>query len=301
MTEPIRYIALDFDNCICEVNEAFRICWDFLDKLIFNPELNEHWHNLQKLWVIELDKALCDQKLKFLNDDVMMLLKHVHHGPLDTKPTVFVYTNNTNEELVRFVRCVIEKQLRCEPWSRAFFPQDSRRRHEFQSALASDEPGKSFEGMKACMGNPEDMTPETLMFLDDLMHPIKKTIGENYVHIQPPFKSKDKFLPYLETLVKAIRALDPTLSIEHSVDFRIELRNYLHAKSSHLEYFPAPRDAYREWNLFDWKDFLALFQPFGGYVADEDDDVETRGLNHYYKCRDLLTQRQDVSASESSL
>lgn len=294
MTQPIRYIALDFDNCICEVNEAFRICWDFVDNLILHPELSDHWNDLCKFWVEELDKALCDGKLKFLNKDVMMLLKHVHHGPLDVKPTVFVYTNNRNEELVRFLRNVIEKQLRCEPWSQAFFPHDTRRRHEFQGALASDEPGKSFEGMKTCMGNPEDMTPETLMFLDDLLHPIRHRIGKNYIHIQPPFKSKDKLLPYLESLVKAIQKLD--MSIERTIDMRIELRNYLHSKSSHLEYFPAPRDAYREWNLIDWKDFLALFQPFGGYIPDEDDVEESRELDIYYKCRDLLTQTQDVSA-----
>lgn len=297
MTHPIRYIALDFDNCICEVNEAFRICWDFVDKLIYHPDLCDHWRDLYTLWIEELDKALCDGKLNFLNDDVMMLLKHVHHGPLDVKPTVFVYTNNSNEELIRFLRGVIQKQLRCEPWTRAFFPHDPRRRHEFQAALASDEPGKSFEGMKTCMGNPDDMTSETLMFLDDLLHPIRHTLGDKYIHIQPPFKCKDKFLPYLESLVKAIQKLD--MSVERTIDMRIELRNYLHSKSSHLEYFPAPRDAYREWNLIDWKDFLALFQPFGGYEEESDEDEEEskpKSLTHYTKCRDILTRTQGASS-----
>lgn len=297
MTQPIRYIALDFDNCICEVNEAFRICWDFYEKLILHPELNEHWHKLGELWVNELDKALCDKKLHFLNDDVMMLLKHVHHGPVKVKPEVFVYTNNTNEELIQFVGSVIEKNMRLKPWTRAFFAQDPRRRHEFANSLASDEPGKSFEGMKTCMGGPEDMTPETLMFLDDLIHPIKKTLGDQYIHIQPPFKCKDKLLPYLETLIKAIQKLD--ISLEHTIDFRIHLRNYLHSKSSHLEYFPAPRDAYKEWNLQQWNDFLVLFQSFGGYEEDNDDDEneETQTLTHYYKCRDHLTRLEDASSS----
>lgn len=295
MTQPIRYIALDFDNCICEVNEAFRICWDFFDNLIFHPELNEHWHDLRELWIQELDKALCDGKLSFLNNDVMMLLKHVYHGPTEVKPKVFVYTNNRNEELIRFVGDVIEKQLRYKPWSHAFFPQDARRAHEFSSALASDEPGKSFEGMKACMGNPEDMTPETLMFLDDLLHPIRNTIGENYIQIQPPFKTKDKLLPYLETLIKAIQKLD--LNIPRTIDFRIHLRNYLHSQSTNLKYFPSPRDAYREWDLIHWEHFIALFHSFGGYVEDEEEEeTKPSSLTHYYKCRDLLTRTQDVSA-----
>jgi hypothetical protein len=297
--QPIRYIALDFDNCICEINDAFRIVWDFLDSLIFHPELSEHWHELQKLWVIELDKALCDGKLTFLNKDVLMLLKHVYHGDLEVKPTVFVYTNNTNELLVTFLRDIIALNMRIEtPWTKAFFPSDSRRAHEFSQSLASDEPGKSFAGMKACMGNPDDMTPESLVFLDDLLHPIRHTLGKNYVHIDPPFRCKDKLLPYLESLIKAIQKLN--MSVEHMVEFRLHLRNYLHSKSSNLKYFPAPRDSYREWNLIEWKDFIALFHSFGGYIEDEDedeDDSNLQSLDIYYKCRDLLTQTQVSSAS----
>ena len=297
ITQPIRYIALDFDNCICEINDAFRIVWDFYENLILHPELSEHWHQLGELWISELDKALSDGKLHFLNDDVMMLLKHVHHGDLEVKPEVFVYTNNTNEELIRFLGSVIEKNMRLKPWSRAFFAQDPRRAHEFSAALASDEPGKSFEGMKVCMGNPDDMTPETLIFLDDLLHPIRKTLGDNYIHIQPPFKSKDKFLPYVETLFKAIQNLERTISIENTIELRIHLRTYLHSKSSHLTYFPAPRDMYREWNLQQWNDFYALFQPFGAYEEDEKEEEEKKPLDAYYKCRDLLTRMQDASAS----
>ena len=141
---------------------------------------------------------------------------------------------------------------------------------------------------------------DSLLFLDDLLHPIRHTPGDQYIHIQPPFKSKDKFLPYLETLVKAIQKLD--MSVEKTIDMRITLRNYLHSKSSHFEYFPAPRDAYREWNLIDWKEFLALFVSFGGYVADEDDEElqPSRELEIYYKCREFLTRTQGASASESS-
>lgn len=296
-TQPIRYIALDFDNCICEINSAFRIVWDFFENLVLHPQLCEHWHQLRQLWVNELDKALCDGKLTFLNNDVMMLLKHVHHGDLEVKPTIFVYTNNTNELLIGFLREVIAKHMRMEaPWGHAFFAQDPRRVHEFTQSLASDEPGKSFEGMKVCMGNPEDMTPESLMFLDDLLHPIRHTIGQNYVHINPAFHCKDKLLPYLETFIKAIQKLD--IQVNDAVELRIQLRNYLHSKSSHLEYFPAPRDAYREWNLLDWKEFLALFQSFGGYVEDTEDEtteMKPQGLAIYYQCRGLLRQMQGAS------
>ncbi len=297
-TQPIRYIALDFDNCICEINSAFRIVWDYFESLLLHRELSTHWHTLHTLWANELDKALCDGKLSFLNNDVMMLLKHVHHGDLEVKPKVFVYTNNTNEELVRFLGAVIAKNMRMEmPWGHAFFPQDPRRAHEFTQSLASDEPGKSFAGMKACMQDPEDMTPETLMFLDDLLHPIRHTIGQNYVHINPAFHCKDILLPYLETFIKALQKLEPDISVEHLVEFRIHLRNYMYSKSTHLDYFPSPRDAYREWNLMNWEDFLALFHSFGGYVKDEEEEIKPQGLSIYYKCRDLLTQTQGASAS----
>jgi hypothetical protein len=295
MTLPIRYIALDFDNCICEVNDAFRIVWDFYEGLVMHSELKEYWCQLRELWIHELDKSLSDGKLHFLNDDVMMLLKHVEYGDLEVKPEVFVYTNNTNEELIRFLGSVIEKNMRLKPWTRAFFAQDSRRVHEFSAALAFDEPGKSFEGMKMCMGNPEDMTPETLLFLDDLLHPIRKTLGDQYIHIQPPFKSKDKLLPYLETFIKAIQKLEPTLSIENSIELRIQLRNFLYTKSSHLEYFPAPRDMYKEWNLQKWNDFFTLFHPFGS--EEEEEEEEKKPLDAYYKCRDHLTRSKGASSS----
>jgi len=51
MAQPIRYIALDFDNCICEVNDAFRIVWDFYENLILHSDLNEYWCQLRELWI----------------------------------------------------------------------------------------------------------------------------------------------------------------------------------------------------------------------------------------------------------
>lgn len=291
MSTPIRYIALDFDNCICEINAAFHIVWEFYDKLIFHETLSEYYHRLHDLWVEEIDKALCNGKLHFLNDDVYMLLKHVHHGPLEVKPKVIVYTNNRSQELVSFVRAILKKQLNADPWEQAFHPQHPLRRNETPD-LAPDEPGKSYEGVKACLGSPEDLTPESLLFLDDLLHPIRHTIGDRYIHIQPPFKCQDKLLPYLETLVKAIERLTD-ISVEHMIEFRVQMKQFMDLKSSNIELFPAPRDAYREWNYMKWNEYLNLFKPFGFY---DEDEYERPPLKHYYTCCDFLTQKQDVSA-----
>lgn len=294
MTYPtIRYIALDFDNCICEINPAFHMVWEFTEKMLLHEELGEYYWNLRTLWIEEIDKALSDGKLHFLNDDVIMLLKHVHHGSLEVKPEVFVYTNNRSEELVNLVRDILAKNMKIVPWSKSFHPQDPRRKNEFPD-LAPDEPGKSFEGVKACLGAPEDLTSETLLFLDDLLHPIRNDLGDRYIHIQPPFKSQDKLLPYLETLVKAIERMKE-IPIAHCIEYRVQLKYFLHQKSTHLEYFPAPRDAYREWDLMHWNDYLNLFKPFGSY--DDSEEYVRPSLSAYYKCRDFLTQTQDASAS----
>ncbi len=291
-SEPIRYIALDFDNCICEINDAFRIVWDFFDKLILHPDLSEYYHDLLELWVEEIDKALCDRKLNFLNDDVMMLLKHVEYGGLEIKPRVFVYTNNSNEELVRFIRLVIKKNMKLDPWMISFHPHHPARSNE-RPDLAPDEPGKSFEGVKACLEHPEDLTPENLMFLDDLLHPIRHTIGERYVHIQPPFMSKDKLLPYVKTFVSAVQKLEKKMPIPHLVELRKHFKNHMYERATHLEYFPSPRQSYQEWDMIDWEHFLALFESFG-YSYEDEDDYKRPSLSAYYKCRDLLTQKQDA-------
>jgi hypothetical protein len=59
-----------------------------------------------------------------------------------------------------------------------------------------------------------------------------------------------------------------------------------------MNYFPAPRAAYHEWDLVRWDTYLALFQSFGTVEDEEDTDGQPpQMVDHmitYYKCRDFL-------------
>ncbi len=291
MAEPIRYLALDFDNCICHMNDAFWIVWRIFDGLLTHPELYNYYIPLREQWIKELDNELSQRKITFLNEGVLMLLKHIEHGPIKIRPKVFVYTNNTNEDIVQFVRDVIQVNMQFpnKPWDSAYHPQHPARQHELPD-IAPDEPGKSFEGVRACLGNPEDLSPTNLLFLDDLRHPIQRVLEERYIHVQPPFKCKDSLLIYLETFAKAFTALKAP--IPDDVAFRQYVRNELDKVSNNMKYFPSPRAAYHEWNLMHWNEYLALFQSFGT-VEDEDENngESPQIIDHmttYYRCRDYL-------------
>ena len=288
MTEPIRYIALDFDNCICHMNDAFWIVWKLFDGLLTHPDLYDYYHRLRESWIKELDEEISRRKITCLNEGVLMLLKHIEHGPITVRPKVFVYTNNTNEDIVQFVCDLIQTNMKfpTKPWTAAYHPQHPERQNEFPD-LAPDEPGKSYEGVKACLGHPEDLSPNNLLFLDDLRHPIQRVLEERYIHVQPPFKTDDGLLIYLGTLAKAFTALKAP--IRDDVHFRQYVKLELDKVSNNLKYFPAPRAAYSEWNLFHWDEYLALFQSFG--TVDNEEEQPRQCIDYmttYYKCREFL-------------
>jgi hypothetical protein len=123
--------------------------------------------------------------------------------------------------------------------------------------------------------------------LDDLRHPIQRVLEERYIHVQPPFKTEDGLLIYLGTLAKAFTALKAP--IPDDVHFRQYVKLELDKVSNNLKYFPAPRAAYSEWNLFHWDEYLALFQSFG--TVDDEEEQPKQSIDYmttYYKCREFL-------------
>lgn len=273
-TKAIRYLALDFDNVICELNPAFKILWDIFTTIQADETLRRQ--DLREKWIQQLEEATGDCKIHTLNTDVLMILKHVAHMPEQKRPTVFVYTNNSSVELVEFVRDWVALALKRTAWTLAFHPQDPRRAMEFPE-LAPDEPGKRFEGMKACLGNPQDFTPESVVFLDDLLHPARHTLGANYIHIQPPYFSNDILLPYLRTFVKAYQKTNPQPAIEKY--FRMIVRNKLAAHKQNIQYFPGFQDSYERWDTESWDEYFGLFIPFGSFT--EPSTSSSQSLKYY--------------------
>lgn len=275
---PIRYIALDFDNVICELNAAFHILWTIFETVQANEVL--HQANFREEWLLELERAYADCKISTLNPDVLMILKHVVHTPEEERPTVFVYTNNPNEKLVAFVHDWIELVLRRNPWSLAFHPQDPRRSCEAE--MSPHEPGKSLTGMRACLGNPDDFTAESVLFLDDLLHPIRNEIGSQYIHVNPPFRCEDVLLPYLKTFVRAYQRTNPPSEILNYFNAVVAdcLKPYV---KLHIDYFPAMQDLYLNWDGKNWNDYFAYLS-FGA----QESKSRMYSLKYYTEVMDFL-------------
>ncbi len=278
---PIRYVALDFDNVICELNAAFHIVWNIYKIVQDNQTLQRS--NLRKEWLDELERAYGDCKVNALNPDVLMILKHIVHLPKQDQPLVFVYTNNPNEETVSFVHDWIELVLKRNPWTHVFHPQNPLRAAEVE--VSPGEPGKSLAGMRACLGNPQDLTPESILFLDDLLHPIREEIGSNYIHVNPPFHCQDVLYPYLKSFVKAYERTNPSPEVMNS--FTLVVRDCLrpHVKE-HIDYFPAMQDLYLNWDGQNWNDYFN-YLTFG---ASDEPNSKLNTLEYYRQVVNFLTR-----------
>jgi hypothetical protein len=280
---PIRYIALDFDNVICELNAAFQIVWNAFEIVQAHEVLRRP--TLREEWLGELERAYADCKISTLNPDVLMILKHVVHTPEEERPTVFIYTNNPSEERVAFVHDWIELVLRRNPWTLAFHPQDPRR--SFETEMSPHEPGKSLAGMRACLENPDDFTAESVLFLDDLLHPIRREIGSQYIHVNPPFRCEDALYPYLKSFVRAYQRTNPPSEIMNYFNLIVAncLKPYV---KLHPEYFPAMQDLYLTWDGKNWEDYFAYLQ-FG---ISDDSVSRSYSLKYYTEVMEFLKRHE---------
>lgn len=253
----IKYVGLDFDNVICELNVPFNILWQITQSLDKTGVLDKQ--KFLPLWMRELEEQ-GSHKITVLNPECVMLLKHIVHMPEKRRPTVFVYTNNTVVEVVQFVHDWIELALRRNPWDPClvFHPQDFRRTIE-RPMLAPDEPGKSFEGMRACMNFPTDFLPETVLFVDDKIHPsAHRDLQMNYIHHNPPYFSKDQMRPYVDAYFRAYRKLG--YEGDNDFIFRFCFRDYMRRYvRTQTDYFYAFKDLYENWDCTNLDDYLDLF------------------------------------------
>ena len=293
----IRYIGIDFDQTLCEMNTAFWIVFHLYREVLQHSDIlfsEEHRAQFRAAWVKEMIADLHAEKIHCLNPEVMNLLSFVHTADLEVKPKIFIYTNNTNEDIVSFMGEVIQGYLHLEqsPWIASFHPQDSRRLFEIP-LLGADEPGKSLEGIRSCLAHPDDLTPESLLFLDDLLHtPLMKAIGEQYIHIDPPFHCKDKLLVYLQSFVRAFEQLNKESKEEpfhESVLFRLLVQLQLCESARLIDHFPAPQNLYCEWDCNDWETFYTLFrwEYWGG--EKEGPYVPSPLSGCYVRCRGYFT------------
>ena len=258
LSPKIKYVGLDFDNVICELSNPFVMLWTIthtldragvLDKAKFLP-----------LWIKELEEQQSTCKVTVLNPECLMLLKHIAHMPEHSRPTVFLYTNNTYAEIIQCIHQWIELCLRRTPWAPTlvFHPQDHRRTLE-RPLLAPDEPGKSFDGMRACMNFPPDFLPETVLFVDDKLHtPALRDLGPNYIHHDPPYVCKDQMRPYVVAYFRAIRKLQ--LSEDATFLFRSRFRDLItRYAATRTDYFYAHIDMYSQWDCKNTEEFEDLF------------------------------------------
>jgi len=253
-----RYIGLDFDQCICELNDVFHLFWSIMKDALKHGSFQANY--LEEAWKKELARAYKASELTFINPEIIELLVYINNIPAEVRPNVFVYTNNSSEERVAFVHDIIEEIIGSSPWLLSFHPKDPARVLEHRAEAIAD-PGKSYDGINNCLGQPEDLNPQTLLFFDDVLHPLHKVLGERYIHIDPAFHCYDTLLQYLKTFVTA---WDSVSHIEsEDTHFKLYVRDTLApvAKSSrYMAHFPAPRDLYADWNLADWHEYYGLFQ-----------------------------------------
>lgn len=212
------------------------------------------------LWIKELEEQQSMRKITLLNPECLMLLKHIAHMPEQLRPTVFLYTNNTYTEIVQCIHQWIEVCLRRTPWSPnlVFHPQDHRRTIE-RPLLAPDEPGKSFDGMRACMNFPSDFLPDTVLFVDDKIHtPAFRDLGKNYIHHDPPYICRDQLRPYIVAYFRAVRKLQ--LSENDTFLFRSRFRDLISRYAANrTDYFYASIEKYSQWDCKDTEEFEDLF------------------------------------------
>jgi hypothetical protein len=250
-----RYIGLDFDQCICELGEGFNPFWSLLKDSLKNGAFQANY--LEAAWKKELVKAYKAQTVTFINPEIIELLTHINGLPANIRPNVFVYTNNSSEERVAFIHDIIEEIIGSSPWIMSFHPKDPSRLLEHHSE-AITEPGKSYDGINNCLGRPEDLNPQTLLFFDDVVHPLQAVLGERYIHVNPAFHCHDRVIQYLKTFVMAWSSVPHELA--EDVRFRLYVRNALaHFQKKLMSHFPAPCDMYQDWNLGDWYDYYELF------------------------------------------
>ncbi len=293
----IRYIGIDFDQTLCEMNTAFWIIFKLYREVLQHSDIlfsDEQRTEFRQAWVNEMVADLRASKIHCLNPELMNLLTFVHTQEFEVKPKIFVYTNNTNEDIVSYIGDVIQIYLNLSepPWIASFHPQDSRRLFE-TPLLAADEPGKSLEGIRSCLAHPDDLTPESLLFLDDLLHtPLMKAIGSNYIRILPPFHCTDNLLVYLQSFVRAFEQLNAKSKEEpfhESVLFRLLVQLQLCESVRIIDQFPAPQNLYCEWDLHEWEDFYRLFRweywggsPEGSYVQSPLSGCYEACRSHFY-------------------
>ena len=258
----IKYIGLDFDQCICEINHGFRLVHLLYRDACVSGSFKTN--TLAQTWKQALAKAYLDGRLTFLNPEMMDFLRYLHSLPEDQRPTIFVYTNNKDQDLVAFIHSIIEAIVGYSPWLLSFHPQDICRQVE-TPFLAPDEPGKSYDGINNCLGRPDDLTKESLLFFDDLLHPLHKEIGDHYIQITPPYHCFDALVDYLQLLVQAFHEAnsDPADEIRFRSYVRTGLAQYTR---KYISLFPAPYSAYEEWDMVDWNYYYDLYK-FGGSTA----------------------------------
>jgi hypothetical protein len=260
----IKYIGLDFDQCICEINIGFWLVYS----LYFEGLVSSSFKSTQlpQKWKKALAKGILEKRFTFVNPEMIDLLNYIKSLPEEKRPTVFVYTNNKNADLVAFIHSILEEALESSPWLVSFHPQDPCRAVE-QPYLAPDEPGKSFDGINNCLGRPEDLTRDGLLFFDDLLHPLHKELGERYIHINPAFHCHDKMVDYLQSFVEAFQ--EDSTDEENEKHFRNFVRLSLaqHTRK-YIDLFPAPRSAYEEWDMLEWNSYFDLFK-FNTHLAPQ--------------------------------
>lgn len=280
ISPKIKYVGLDFDNVICELSAPFVILWHITHRLHASRILDKD--KFLPLWMKELEDQQSMCKITLLNPECLMLLKHIAHMPEQSRPMVFLYTNNTYTEIVQYIRDWIELCLHRNPWdtTNVFHPQDHRRGVE-RPLLAPDEPGKSFDGMRACLNFPSDFLPETVLFVDDKLHtPALRDLGQNYIHHDPPYFCKDQMRPYVKAYFRAVRKLN--LSEEATQRFRFCFRDLIarHART-HTDYFYAHIDLYTKWDCKDTDSFENLF-------LDTPDEIYHRQTQERFRLYDAV-------------
>lgn len=201
LNPEIRYIGLDFDGCICDANPPF---WSFIEILKdLEARRYPYARELYEQWIRILARETAEGRCGLIRPDMIRFLQRIHTEiPFLDQPYLFVYTNNQSREIVGTVGNILREVLgRRAPWREVFHPQDPCREDEIGSETSAKL--KSFQGIMTCLEFPDDLTVDSLLFLDDQEHPLISELGSKYVRV-PEYKNPDSIVYYLRTLTLAM-------------------------------------------------------------------------------------------------
>lgn len=204
MDPNIKYVGLDFDGCICDIGTSLWTLFCLLDT--FETRLpTQDVEEIRRKWEKVLARETLEGHCHLLRPAMISFLRRIRLDiPFLDQPFIFVYTNNQSEAMVTFVHHIIQELLGGKvAWGAVYHPQDPCRQDEagtHPSALSSKL--KSFAGIYQCLDKPDDLTKESLLYLDDQEHPLILDLGPKYIRV-PEYHNSDTLLFYLRSLILA--------------------------------------------------------------------------------------------------